>query len=138
MNTVDNLIELRILINSICDGFCCDNLNKNLSLSTKTKILFLLRNRDLSPSEITNKLCIAKTNLANLLKVMMQENLIVSYKNLDNSKNIFYRITNLGLLRLKDYENKLDSFLSKNFNFNQKITESINDVIHFLKGEKND
>ena len=134
MDTIDRLIELRILINSVCDGFSCDNLNKNLSLNAKTKILFLLRDKDMCPSDMIKFLGVAKTNLANILRSMIEERTIVSYKNIDNSKNIFYRITNDGLKEVKDYKDKL--LLSiKDYKIDDKLTESIDNIIHFLKGE---
>lgn len=137
MDFLDRLIELRILINSVCDGFSNDNLNKNLSLSTKTKILFLLKDKDLCPSDMIFSLGIAKTNLANILKSMMDEELIISYKNIDNSKNVFYRITAKGSKDLCCYEEKLKEIETiKNAQNDDKITESLNNIIHFLKGEK--
>lgn len=137
MDIVDNLIELRILINSACDGFSSDNLNKNLSLSTKIKILFLLENKDLCPIDMTKSLGVAKTNLANILKNLIAENLIISYKNVDNSKNVFYRINENGLKILNEYKLKLYEDLKNNYQFDQKITESMENIIHFFKkGEK--
>lgn len=136
MDFWDKLIELRILINSVCDGFAIDNLNKNLSLSTKTKILFLLKDKDLCPSDMVLSLGIAKTNLANILKSMMDEELIISYKNIDNSKNVFYRITAKGSKDLCCYKEKLKEIETlKNAQNDDKITESLNNIIHFLKGE---
>lgn len=133
MDIVDNLIELRILINSACDGFSSDNLNKNLSLSTKIKILFLLENKDLCPIDMTKSLGVAKTNLANILKNLIAENLIISYKNVDNSKNVFYRINENGLKILNEYKLKLYEDLKNNYQFDQKITESMENIIHFFK-----
>lgn len=135
MDIVDDLIELGILINSACDGFSCDNLNKNFSLSTKIKILFLLESKDLCPSDMTSSLGIAKTNLANLLKKMIEEKLIVSYKNIDNSKNVFYRINEKGLEVLSDYKFKLNKSIKDNYKTDEKITESMANIIHFLKGD---
>lgn len=138
MDIVDGLIELRILLNSFCDGFSNNSLNKNLSLSTRTKILFLLENKDLCPSDMIASLCIAKTNLANLLKGMIGEDIIISYKNLDNSKNVFYRITEKGTKELKIYKEKLKENINENIQKDEKITQSMCNIINFLRGEKND
>lgn len=139
MDVTNNLIELRILLNSICDGFSVDDLSKDMSLSTKTKILFLLQERDLGPCEMIKNLCIAKSNLANILKSMIKENLIESYKNLNNSKNIFYRITDSGQKELKDYKDKLYVNIHKKFgNCETELTEKVNEIIHFIKGKEND
>ena len=139
MSVTDNLIELRILLNSICDGFSLDDLSKGMSLSTKTKILFLLQERDLGPCEMIKNLCIAKSNLANILKSMIKDNLIESYKNLNNSKNIFYRITENGQKDLKEYKDKLYENIHKKFgNFESELTEKTKEIIHFIKGKEND
>lgn len=135
---IDSLIELRILINSICDGISSHNLNKNLSFSTKTKILFLLESKDMCPIDMIPVLGIAKTNLANLLKNMIDENLVCSYKNLNNTKNVYYRIADNGKQLLKEYKNKLEENLHIKYEFDEKITESIDNIINFLKGERND
>lgn len=137
MDIVDNLIELRILINSACDGFSSDNLNKNLSLSTRMKILFLLENKDLCPIDMTKSLGVAKTNLANILKSLIADNLIISYKNVDNSKNVFYRINENGLKILNEYKLKLYEYLKNNYQFDKKITENMENIIHFFKKGEN-
>lgn len=135
MKIVDNLIELRILINSACDGFSNDSLNKNISLSTKIKILFLLENKDLCPSDMTESLGVAKTNLANLLKKLIEENMVISYKNAENSKNVFYRISDEGKKVLSNYKSKLYDSIKNNYVLDEKITESLDNIIHFLKGD---
>lgn len=139
MDVTENLIELRILLNSICDGFSIDDLSKGTSLSTKTKILFLLKERDLGPCEMIKTLCVAKSNLANILKSMIEEKLIESYKNFNNSKNIFYRITESGKRELKDYKDKLYNNIHKKFgDCERELTEKTNEIIHFIKGKEND
>ncbi len=139
MNLIDNLIELRILLNNLCDGFSICKESKDMTLTTKIKILFLLEERDCTPGDMIFKLCIAKSNLANILKSMIKENLIISYKNLENSKNIFYRITNLGKQNLKKYKEDLKNNLlsKKNIEF-VKLNNVIEQIVNQLKGYKND
>ena len=138
MDSVDGYIELRLILNEICECPTFMELGKNPKLSTKIKILFLLENRDLSPMDITYKLCIAKSNLANILKSMIEENLCVSYKNLNNSKNIFYRIDTAGLELLKSYKSEVQQNLKKMLPNYSNITNELNNFIHILKENIND
>ena len=89
MDTAENLIYLRIALGHMCDGFSSSNSSKLTSLSIRTKILFLLKNGDLTPSELISALCIAKSNLVNTMKPMIEEGVVVSYRNENNSKNVF-------------------------------------------------
>ena len=96
MNLVDSLIETRILLGKLCDGFSTSNSTKNNTLSIRLKILFLLEDKDLTPADLISTLCIAKSNLANVLKTLMIEGFVESYKNSSSSRNINYRITEKG------------------------------------------
>ena len=138
MNIADGLIELRILLNKLCDGFSEEDLSKNMSLSTKTKILFLLQDRDMSPSELIGFLCIAKSNLANITKSMIKEGFIENFRNMDNSKNVFYRITEQGKKSLKDYKEKMLVNISNNVEDATQLAVGLSNIIHILKGDNND
>ena len=131
----NGLIELRILLAAMCDGFC--ESGKNSILSTKLKILFMLEKEDCSPRDFIDQLCIAKSNIAGILKKMNEENLTECYR-LDNcSKNIFYKITNKGKLELNDYKNKVANQLN-GFITNEKLSNSLIQIIDLIKGQKND
>ena len=56
MNLPDNLIDLRILLEYLCDGFSKDDGSKDTILSTKIKILFALENKDAIPCDLTREL----------------------------------------------------------------------------------
>lgn len=106
MDLTDNFMKLRIKLDKLCEGFSATN-SKDASFTSKIRVLFLLENKDLTPKEIMEEICVVKSNLANLLKTMINENLVISYKNENNSKNINYRITNNGLEELKNFKERL-------------------------------
>lgn len=134
MQVSDDILALRIMLTHLCDGFSFENSNKSLVLSTRTKILYLLKEKDLTPIELINALCIAKSNLANLLKVMIQDGVVVSYKNLNNSKNIIYQITPQGLTELNEYvDSMMQLFNSKCKAPNEELSKSLTEIINLLK-----
>jgi len=136
MNFINNLIESRILLAQICDGFS-NNSSKDCTLSAKTKVLYLLENKDLSPAELIRGLCIAKSNLANLLKSLVKEELIISYKNSENHKNIYYRINDKGLTELQKYKETLKTNLTEILK-NDELLKHLENTIKIIKGIKND
>ena len=80
MNISEYIVKLRIATRS---ATMCENVggkNKN-TLSLKTKILFLLKDKALSPSDIMSILHLSKTNLAILMNSMVSENLVSKIKN---------------------------------------------------------
>lgn len=76
----------------------CENavgVRKN-TLSLKTKVLFLLMDRPLPPSDIISKICILKTNLALLTNQMVKEGLIDKVRGSRDRREVAYRITDEG------------------------------------------
>jgi len=135
MDLTNNLIELRILLTSLCDGFSLNG--KNSILSTKSRILFLLENKDCSPNELINSLCIAKSNIANILKKMIEESLVENYKCENNAKNIFYKITDKGLMELKQYKEKMImQFREKCKTKEDVLSNNLQTIINILKGKE--
>lgn len=95
MKLSEYIVKLRIATRSatMCETVCGKNKN---TLSLKTKILFLLRNKSLSPSDLMSILHLSKTNLAILMKNMIEENLVTKTKNTSDKREIIYKITDLG------------------------------------------
>lgn len=130
------LINLRILLEKICDGFDAKDANKKSVLTMKHKVLFALyENGETSPSYLINKLCIAKSNLALLCKGLQEEGLITSQKNESDKRNITYKLTNKG----ENYLNKFlqtmsqeNDYLTKNEKEVKIIEKKLDDVINFL------
>lgn len=139
MNICDKLIDLRILLTQTCDGFSLKDSSKSSILSTRIKILHLLSSRDLSPSDLIDNVCIAKSNLANILKIMIRDKVVDSYKNMDNGKNIYYTITPLGSEELKKYKDTmLTQFKCCCGVVDENLENKLNEIILILKGNKND
>jgi len=128
MEMINGLIETRILLCKLCDGFSKQNSSKNHTLSIKNKVLFLLENKDQTPQELITELCIAKSNLANLLKSLMNEGLVESYKNSFNTRNINYHLTDKGRGELLDYKKQLKSEIASKINDND-----FNELNNYLK-----
>jgi len=134
MDICDKLIDLRIALTTDCDGFSVENSNKNLILSTRTKILYLLSDRDMTPAELISSLGIAKSNLANLSKVMIEDGAIESYKTIDNLRNVYYRISSLGLEELHDYKSSLNNLFCSKFSENiSELEVLIDKILRILK-----
>ncbi len=98
------IVELRIMLQNICDGFSAEKLNKATNLTMRTKVLFVLsKSESCSPSTLIETLGIAKSNLALLCKSMAQEGVIDVIKSKEDKRNIYYALTPKG-------ENELNKF----------------------------
>ncbi|MGN0961673.1 MAG: hypothetical protein ACI4PF_05715 [Christensenellales bacterium] len=134
MDLYDKLIDLRINLSSKCDGFSLKDSSKNLILSSKIKVLFLLNGKDMTQGELILSLSMAKSNLANLLKSMINENVIESYRNATGPRNIYYKITNLGSIQLSDYKKSLKSVFSSVCTCPSGLLEkNIDEILDLLK-----
>lgn len=115
MDICDKLIDLRIALTTACDGFSKESGNKNSLLSSKIKVLHLLADRDMMPVELITSLGVAKSNLANLSKQLIDEGLVESYKTFDNLRNVYYRITKNGRQELQSYKCSLEKLFCCKF-----------------------
>ena len=125
MVLIDDLILARIALSNLCDGFSTSNSSKNNILSIKIKILFLLDQKDLTPAELISALCIAKSNLANMLKGLIESGLVESYKNFNNSRNINYHITEQGRKELNEYKTYLGDEISNKISRVPELQENL-------------
>ena len=128
MRLIDDLIYARIALSNLCDGFSVANSSKNNILSIKIKILFMLEEKDQTPSELISILCIAKSNLANMLRSLIEEGLVESYKNLNNYRNINYHLTDKGRQELNFYKHFLFSQIHDKINNNPELTQCFEDL----------
>ena len=128
MGLIDDLIYARIALANLCDGFSVANSSKNNILSIKIKILFMLEEKDQTPSELISTLCIAKSNLANMLRSLIEEGLVESYKNLNNYRNINYHLTDKGRQELNFYKHFLFSQIHDKINNNPELTQCFEDL----------
>ena len=100
----EQIVELRIMLQRICDGFSTENFNKKTSLTMRTKVLFVLsKNKQCPPSILIESLGIAKSNLALLCKSMCEEGVIVADKGNNDKRNIYYSLTAKGERELNEF-----------------------------------
>ena len=91
------LTELRILLDEFCDGFNNLTFNKNNTLTFKSKFLHLLaRYGEKPPQFFIEKLCLAKGNLTQLCKPLLEEGVIIVKKNAKSQRGILYALTEKG------------------------------------------
>lgn len=139
MDLCDKLIKLRISLATMCDGFVENRGCKGVVLSTRLKLLSLLNERDMSAGELIHELSIAKSNLANLSKFLVKEGVIEGYKNSDNLRNVYYRITNKGIDELHRYKEALQCEISNKAQYNlQEIEMVVDQLMPLIKGNKYD
>lgn len=139
MDICDKIMDLRITLAGCCDGFSVKDSCKNLLFSNKTKVLYLLDKKDAMPSDLIAAIGIAKSNLANLLKSMMEDGTIESYRNSNNTRNVFYAITDKGREELRAYKTSLGGEFVANCpcDYNA-LGEQICKLLDILKGERHD
>jgi DNA-binding MarR family transcriptional regulator len=138
MDICDKLISLRIALTAESDGFSLEQGNKNILLSSRMKILYLLSEKDMTPVELILMLGMAKSNLANLSKLMIADGVLESYKTMENLRNVYYRITPQGMQELHEYKLTLKNvFCNKHKENLDKIESSIDEILELLKkGQK--
>ena len=99
-------VELKIVLDKFCESFSKDKTSRVCNISTKLKILMLLKQGKNTPKELIDSLAIAKSNITIICDSMMYEELITKEKGETNKKNIIYKITKKG-------EDQIDKFIAK-------------------------
>lgn len=114
VNLQAKIVELRIMLQNLCDGFSLDEANKKNMLSMDKKVLFMLSsNKDCAPSVLIETLGVAKSNLALLCKSMVNEGTISVSKSETDKRNVFYNITELGKTKLNEFYLNLEKETTK-------------------------
>lgn len=91
------LLDLRIKLEELCDGFDKTNNSKKCQLTLRIRFLFVLsQNEILSPNHFIKRLGIAKSNLTLLCKGLCNEGVIEKTKNDADKRGIYYKITDKG------------------------------------------
>lgn len=144
-NLPEQIVELRIMLQGICDGFSTENFNKKTTLTMRVKVLYMLsKNKNCPPSVLIEGLGIAKSNLALLCKAMCEEGVICASKSETDKRNVYYSLTAKGERELKEfYGLMLSEFdLSLTERETKIIEKKFEEIIDFLnkkyKGKKND
>ena len=105
-----NMLMLNILSQSACESQEKELSKKNF-LSTDTKIMFLIDSYErISPSFLTQRLKIAKSNIALMCKKLIENGYISQTPDLKDKRIVYYCLTNLG----KDYLNEKLSEIQNN------------------------
>ena len=124
------LTELRILLDEFCDGFNNVTFNKNNTLTFKSKFLHLLaRYGERSPQFFIEKLCLAKGNLTQLCKPLLEEGVIMVKKN-TKTRGILYALTEKGNKALENiYISQRNQFSNLTLERKQLLELKANELI---------
>ena len=96
-------------------------------LAVKDKVLYLIgASGSLSPSFLTQKLHIAKSNIAKLCKQLIMEKLIYSRQDIKDKRIIFYSLTDIGDNKTKQY---IDAF-NKMCEEDKKKIDEVNIILN--------
>lgn len=134
MSISEKIVELRIATRRAC---MCENTDKKKknTLSLKTKILFLLKDKNLMPCDIISMLQIAKTNLAIMTSQMADEGLIHKIKSDFDKREITYEITDEGRAylarRLDIIENAFKNILTDETEYESAVSK-VDEVLSLL------
>ncbi len=91
------LLEIRILSDSICDGWN----KKNIEIFQK--IMFIIDEYGVcSPSVLISKIGIKKSNLALACRALVEEGKIERHKSTADHRQIFYKLTQKGSKEIND------------------------------------
>jgi DNA-binding MarR family transcriptional regulator len=131
-----NVVNLRIMLQNICEGYDDEVENKKVLLTMRIKVLFFIsNNKNATPMMLIENLGLAKSNLALLCKSLIEEELIISNKNETDKRNIYYVITEKGLKEISDYYDALNLEFD-NLKINDKeskiIEKKLDDIILFI------
>ncbi len=133
MTLSEKLVQLRIATRG---ATMCESLNgkqKN-TLSLKTKILFLIRDKGLPPVDIMTILHLAKTNLALLTGEMAKDGLITKEKQAYDKRIVYYSITDKGKKYLEARLDIIETALRKAFDDREykKAYDALDEAVNVL------
>ena len=103
----DTVIELRIATRRAC---MCENQSdrKKSTLSLKTKVLYLVQ-KGLSVKDITLVLCVAKTNLAQIISSLIKDGFMLKSRAYDDRREVRLMVTGKGRKYLSDCKAAIES-----------------------------
>ena len=91
---------------------------KVFSNSTRLEILNLLRNKELSVTELIKKTQLSQSNISQHLSIMKSKGIVVSNR---NGKNIYYKLTNPKIIKAFDI---IRDILAEKLKKNGKMVKS--------------
>lgn len=134
----EQIIQLRILLQNVCDGFDNENFNKKTTLTMRTKVLYVIsRNENCTPSTLINTLGIAKSNLALLCKGLCDDGVIETTKSNGDRRNVYYNLTSKGERELVEFYFMMASDLKLTAREQKSMEKKFDDIINFLNKKVN-
>lgn len=111
---IENVINIACRLTNAVEGF--ESTNKSQLLSTQFKILYqIYKQPHINASVLSNKLDLAKSNLALNCKKFILANLIVSTKDSFDKRSVFYDLTDDGTKYVENMLNKFEENFDKDF-----------------------
>lgn len=97
----DKLVELKILLRRAC---MCENAGtaKKSTLSLRTKVLYLLKDRPLKAGELISALCVAKPNVTALTNSLEADGLITKTRSSGDRREVTLALTESGVEYLNE------------------------------------
>ncbi|MDP3766121.1 MAG: metalloregulator ArsR/SmtB family transcription factor [Nanoarchaeota archaeon] len=92
---------------------------KVFSNPTRLEILNLLRDKEMSVSELTEKTKLSQANISQHLSIMKSKGIVISSR---KGKNIYYKLTNPKIIKAFDI---IKEFLIDRLRKNEKIVEGL-------------
>lgn len=137
METIaEKLINLRLITRKLCIHENSANKKFKSTITLYDKMLFLLKDKDLSPIELMDILCITKSNLAHLAKTLIHDDFITKINsNTKDNRQINYSITALGQKYLEKYLTNLEINVKKALSSKAEYDDAndkLDDIIELL------
>ncbi len=129
-----NIMMLNILSQSACECVEKQEVKKNF-LSSSTKILFLIDSYErVSPTFLTQKLRIAKSNMALMCKKLIEEGFIAQNQDLKDKRIVYYTLTENGKNylneKLSEIQNSLEAVcITDNIDNINSCIEDVNEML---------
>lgn len=100
----NHLADMIINVHSVCGD----------EFAVKDKVLYLIgANDSLSPSFLTQKLHIAKSNIAKLCKQLILEKLIYARQDIKDKRIVLYSLTDIGEIYMQKKLQSTQAFIEK-------------------------
>ncbi len=132
---IKNVLSLLIKLQNLCEGF--DETNKSAVLTSKIKILLELSNKQfISPSVISHKLGLAKSNVTLYCNSLVKDELICKKRDEIDTREISFYITNKGREELNLYLIKAKKNFERQIaykNNSKQIYELTEDLLELVK-----
>lgn len=129
----EQIVELRILLQSVCDGFDTQQLNKKSTLTMRTKVLYVIHKYpSCPPSTLISSLGIAKSNLALLCKSLCDDGVIEATKGNRDQRNVYYTITPKGERELYEFYASMANDVKLTSREQVSMEKKFDDIIAFF------